>query len=112
MAAMRHLSPTSRPATRALTEPPPPEAEWMEGKFPIKVAQEAAGRGLVGVEGRGLVGVEGRGLVGGAGRGLGGVVGWGLGVGTWRMVQRTQKGTDKPKQAEGMGNAKRTGPSP
>ena len=34
----------------------------MEGKFPIKVAQEAAGRGLVGVEGRGLVGVEGRGL--------------------------------------------------
>ena len=26
----------------------------MEGKFPIKVAQEAAGRGLVGVEGRGL----------------------------------------------------------
>ena len=88
MAAMRHLSPTSRPATRALTEPPPPEAEWMEGKFPIKVAPEAAGRGLVGVEGRGL------------------------GVGTWRMVQRTQKGTDKPKQAEGMGNAKRTGPSP
>lgn len=54
MAAMRPLSPTSRPATRALTEPPPPEAEWMEGKFPIKVAQEAAGRGLVGVEGRGL----------------------------------------------------------
>ena len=32
--------------------------------------------------------------------------------GTLRMVQRTQKGTDKPKQEEGMGNAKKTGPSP
>ena len=64
---MGHLSPRFRPGTRAPVEPPVPEAEWMEGKFPTKVAQDAAGRGLVGVEGRGL---------GGEGRG------------TWRMAQR------------------------
>lgn len=76
MAAMGHVSPRFRLGTHAPAEPPPPEAEWTEVKFPIKVAQEAAGRGLVCVEGRGL-GVEERGL-GMEGRG------------TWKKAQRRQ----------------------
>lgn len=68
----------------------------MEGKFPIKVAQEAAGRGLMGVEGRGLVGVEGRRLRA-----------WHLEDGT-----KNTKGADKPKQEEGWEMLRRRGPAP